>query len=101
MKLCLKSIDLFDELSIFLEQKLIDLINLFDLLDFLCLLRGVAALAYFLNYSCDFIIEVRLFELMSTISVAVWRMLLVDGSLREMVNGDIFLSWKEKIMVIH
>jgi hypothetical protein len=38
---------------------------------------------------------------MSTISVAVWRMLLVDGSLGEMVNGDIFLPWKEKIMVIH
>jgi hypothetical protein len=54
----LKSVDLFDELSIFLEQKLIDLINLFDLLDFLRLFGGVAALIYFLNYSRDFIIEV-------------------------------------------
>lgn len=101
MKFCLKSIYLFDKFSIFLKQKLINLIDLFNFLDLLNLFSIMAALIYFLNYPCDFIIEVWLLELMSSICVAVWNILLVNRSLWEMIDGDIFMSWEEKIFLFY
>ena len=81
MQLGLKSIDLIDQLSVLLKEKLIDLINLFNLLDFFSLFGCVATLVYFLNYPRDFIIKIRLLEFVPAVCVAVGRLLLVDRSL--------------------